>query len=139
VWREVVDSSHYGKDCVLGGPAGEEAVRRLERAIGLDLPAELRGLLLECDGIAWRFKPGRALDLVWPLGKIVYGNHVMGYCEPDGAAMGRAAGVFAVGDIGPTAYPVEGGRVAGPEVRVAHTSRRYPGLRAFLEDTLSYP
>ena len=136
MWREVVNSTHHGKNCVLGDPADIDEVRQLERTMGLDLPQTLRDLLLECDGITWRFKPGHALDLVWSTRRIIRGNHVMGYCAPDGSGMGRA-GVFAVGDIGPTAYLVEAGRVVEPEVSIAYSSRQYPDLRAFLQETLS--
>jgi hypothetical protein len=62
-------------DAVFGPPAGEPVLAAAEAALGHRLPPDLRGLLLEGDGV--RLATGAASIqevLVWPLARIVVRN-----------------------------------------------------------------
>lgn len=67
-WRATL--AKLGARKPLAAPAALTALAEAERALGLALPAELRSLLSECDGVRDRY----ATPVVWPAGEIAERN-----------------------------------------------------------------
>jgi hypothetical protein len=67
-WRELVQ--RLTPDCDFSPPATESQIAAAERALGAALPADLRSLLLESNGIVGRY----GLGLVWPVERIEADN-----------------------------------------------------------------
>ena len=78
----------------LAGPVGEEHLARAEAQLGHPLPAELRSLLAETDGLV----DASGGEPVWPLERIVAENADPGGGAPPPAEGG--AGLFFFGDAG---------------------------------------
>ena len=68
MWIELAEAAHAG---MLTAPAAEpSAVDTIEQRLGAPVPADLRALLLESDGL----RDSSLLDVVWPAGRIVQDN-----------------------------------------------------------------
>src|SRR5207248_6217932 len=67
-WRELVQ--RLSPDCTFTTPATPAQLRAAERALGVGLPDDLRGLLLETNGIVGRY----GIGLVWPVERIAADN-----------------------------------------------------------------
>ena len=80
MWRDFFNS--YGCPCIFGGPATLEEMRGLEKTLGATLPADLRGILQEANGV--NIVPpyfedideeeGASLQVIWTTGEIVEQN-----------------------------------------------------------------
>ena len=68
-WRSRL--APFGRAVRLAEPASEGRLDGVARALGVALPAELRALLLETDGVADR----HGARLVWPAAEIARQNH----------------------------------------------------------------
>ncbi len=69
MWRELVE--RFWPDHQFQPGAGEAALAEAERSLGHPLPADLRVLLAESDGVDWS---EYQLSLIWPLDRIVKTN-----------------------------------------------------------------
>jgi cell wall assembly regulator SMI1 len=67
VWVELAVSAY--PQAGLAPPASIEAIGDLERRLGVSVPADLRGLLSETDGVLGEFE-----DVVWTAKRIADGN-----------------------------------------------------------------
>ncbi|MBX6314687.1 MAG: SMI1/KNR4 family protein [Isosphaeraceae bacterium] len=67
-WRELVE--RLTPDCEFSPPATIGQLAAVERALGVALPDDLRGLLVESNGIAGQY----GLGLVWPVERIEADN-----------------------------------------------------------------
>src|SRR5262245_22851149 len=67
-WRELVQ--RLTPDCEFSPPATAAQIAAAEQALGAALPADLRSLLLESNGVAGLY----GLGLVWPLERIEADN-----------------------------------------------------------------
>ncbi|GAB3209948.1 hypothetical protein GCM10027294_26350 [Marinactinospora endophytica] len=76
VWRELIGELYPETD--LPEPADAAVLDRIEEALGLPVPSELRGLLGEVDGVV----NGYGDAVVWPAARIVEDNLAM-RAEPD--------------------------------------------------------
>jgi hypothetical protein len=70
MWRQLVES--VASDCKFGPPASEAAMAELEAALGVALPAELRALWGEADGIRARYGEG-----IWSVQEAIKRNREM--------------------------------------------------------------
>src|SRR5207244_1879500 len=68
VWREL--AQRLTPDCEFAPPATVAQLAAAERAIGVALPADLRSLLLESNGVVGQY----GLGLVWPVERIEADN-----------------------------------------------------------------
>ena len=59
MWKELVQT--HCADCQFAEPADGAHLTRLQKALGVSLPDELRHLLLESDGVVGR----HGVDLIW--------------------------------------------------------------------------
>jgi len=68
MWKELVQS--LATDYKFSPPASTIEIAMAEKQLGVELPDDLRQLLLETDGIDGEY----GLGLIWPLGRIVKDN-----------------------------------------------------------------
>ena len=68
MWRELVERLYPEHGFRPG--ATEEAISEAERRLGIPLPADLRGILEESDGVVGPY----GLGLVWPVSRILEDN-----------------------------------------------------------------
>ncbi len=68
MWRELVERFYSDHEFRAG--ASDAVLADAERGLGAQLPADLRGMLAESDGVYGDF----GLDLMWPISRIVEDN-----------------------------------------------------------------
>ena len=138
MWREYLEG--LGAGVTLAAPASAEAIARAERGLEVELPAELRELLLESDGVTDEY----GTELIWPVERILEDNSMFrGNADFAELYMPFDALLF-FGDSGggdQWAFTVLAGRVRRPDVFVwdhENDSRSWaaPSLRVFLRQRL---
>jgi hypothetical protein len=94
-WLRTIDD--FGVVVELADPAPEATIDALEDKLGVDLPVDLRSLLLETDGLA----DDAGGEPVWPVERIVEENLELGR-DGDTPALpeGAEAGLLFFGDTG---------------------------------------
>jgi len=68
MWRDTI--AGLGSAATLADPVTEEDLRRADECLGQPLPAALRSLLLETDGVTDKY----GVSLIWELDRIVADN-----------------------------------------------------------------
>lgn len=68
MWRELL--RRWSPETSFAQPASPGRIHEVEAALGVGLPAELAGLLLECDGV----DGSDGLGLIWPSARIIADN-----------------------------------------------------------------
>lgn len=68
MWRELL--TRWAPDASFAQPASTDQIHKVEATLGVALPEELAGVLLECDGVY----TSDALGLIWPSARIVADN-----------------------------------------------------------------
>jgi len=67
MWKELVDK--LGKGCQFLPPGNQEIIKQTEKQLSIKMPDDLRGLLLETNGI-W----GPGTGLIWTAERILSDN-----------------------------------------------------------------
>lgn len=67
-WKELI--RRYYDDAIFEEPATENQIRKAEKALGVQLPEELRSVLLLSNGVT-----DGGMSVIWPLKKIISNNH----------------------------------------------------------------
>ena len=138
MWREYL--LDLGSGVNLAAPASPEAIARAEQGLGVELPAELRELLLETDGVTDEY----GTELLWPVERILDDNSMF-RGNPDFADLYMPFdALLFFGDSGggdQWAFTVLAGRVRRPDVFLwnhENDSRSWaaPSLRRFLRQRL---
>ena len=135
MWRELL--RRWSPEASLGPPASPGRIQEVEAALGVGLPAELAGLLLECDGVDGR----HGLGLVWPSARII-GDNLAFRANPEFAELYMPFDpllFFAdAGNGDQFAFVITAGKVRRPDVFAwdhEDDSRRWvaPSLETYLE------
>jgi hypothetical protein len=122
-------------------PADVESIRRIEAALGVALPDELRSFLRQCDGV----KGAHGVGLVWPATSVLEQNqHFRTFAEFRDLYMPFDPLLFFAdaGSGDQFAYRICGGKIIGNDVFVwdhETDSRTWvaPNLERYLEWTLT--
>src|ERR1041385_2943853 len=69
-WKRLIKKA--ASDAEFAGPASGSQLASVEQALGIQLPQDLRELLLESDGVRAHYGAG----VVWPASEIMKQNHL---------------------------------------------------------------
>jgi hypothetical protein len=70
MWRELVLKFGLDREPEFGAPASFDSILEVEKGLNVALPAELKELLMECNGVSGKYGP----EFVWPAERILKGN-----------------------------------------------------------------
>ena len=138
-WREHLLDLNPELD--LAEPASPEAIARAAEGLGVELPAELRDLLLDTDGVADEY----GTELIWPVERILADNSMFRSTPEFADLYMPFDALLFFGDSGggdQWAFTVLAGQVRRPDVFVwdhENDSRTWaaPSLRVFCRQRLA--